>query len=358
MLPILQIGPLALPTPALLLLLGFWIALDLTEKQAHQFGADARQIYNMTLAAVLAGLVGARLVYAASVPTIFLENPLDLLAPRPQMLDATGGAVVGLLAAFVYGWLRKLPLWPTLDAAATLFSVLAVTLGLAHFASGEAFGTPASLPWSIDLWASCATQPRCTRPWPRWRSRRSSGHMLPGRAAALRAIPARGPASVSGSSWRSARRHGLILETFRGDSVLVWNAFRQAQLVAWPVLAAGLWQIGRRLEAPAAAPKGKTRKKEHPEMSLDGKTILITGAARRIGRHLALTVASAGADVVLHHAHSSTEANQVAAEIERMGRRAWVVQADFARPAEAEGPGGAGRCSVSSVCADQQWSHL
>ncbi len=72
-------------------------------------------------------------------------------------------------------------------------------------------------------------------------------------------------------------------------------------------------------------------------MSLAGKTILITGAARRIGRHLALTVASAGADVVLHHAHSPAEASQVAAEIEHLGRRAWVLQADFAQPAEAEG---------------------
>lgn len=72
-------------------------------------------------------------------------------------------------------------------------------------------------------------------------------------------------------------------------------------------------------------------------MSLAGKTILITGAARRIGRHLAMTVASAGADVVLHHAHSPAEAGQVAAEIEHMGRRAWVLQADFAQPAEAEG---------------------
>ncbi len=71
-------------------------------------------------------------------------------------------------------------------------------------------------------------------------------------------------------------------------------------------------------------------------MSLEGKTILVTGAARRIGRHLALTAAAAGADVVLHHAHSDAEVIQVAAEIEKMGRRAWVLQADFAHPEEAQ----------------------
>ncbi len=72
-------------------------------------------------------------------------------------------------------------------------------------------------------------------------------------------------------------------------------------------------------------------------MTLSGKTILIPGAARRIGRHLALAVAKAGANVVLHHGHSAAEVSQVAAEIERMGGRAWTLQADFSRPEEAEG---------------------
>lgn len=252
MLPILQIGPLALPTPALLLLLGFWIALELTEKQAYLFGADARKIYNMILAAVLVGLVGARLVYAASAPAIFLENPLDLLAPRPQMLDAAGGAAVGLLAAFVYIWLRRLPLWPTLDAAATLFSVLAVTLGLAHFASGEAFGAPAHLPWSINLWGelrhptqvyetlSALAIAAIIWPYAAWPGSRITRH--------TRARP--GFRFWIFLALSAAAR--LILETFRGDSVLVWNAFRQAQLIAWLVLAVILWQIGQRLETPAA----------------------------------------------------------------------------------------------------------
>ncbi len=252
MLPVLQIGPLALPTPALLLLLGFWIALDLTEKQAHLFGADARQIYNMTLVAMLAGLVGARLVYAAQAPTVFLDNPLDLIAPRPQMLDSTGGMVVGLLAALGYGWQRKLPLWTSLDAAATLFSVLAIALGLAHFASGEAFGAPARLPWAVNLWGEYRHPTQVyetlaalligTAIWPRaiWPGSRITRH--------TRAQP--GFRFWIFLALSAAAR--LVLETFRGDSSLVWNAFRQAQLIAWLVLAVSLWQIGRRLERQAA----------------------------------------------------------------------------------------------------------
>jgi pteridine reductase len=71
-------------------------------------------------------------------------------------------------------------------------------------------------------------------------------------------------------------------------------------------------------------------------MNLEGKTILITGAARRIGRHLGLTAAKAGADVILHHAHSPDDASQTARAIEQLGRRAWVLQADFSQPENVE----------------------
>jgi pteridine reductase len=71
-------------------------------------------------------------------------------------------------------------------------------------------------------------------------------------------------------------------------------------------------------------------------MNLDGKTILITGAARRIGKHLALAVAQAGADVILHHANSPADAAETAEMIERLNRRVWVLQADFSEPEEVE----------------------
>jgi NAD(P)-dependent dehydrogenase (short-subunit alcohol dehydrogenase family) len=71
------------------------------------------------------------------------------------------------------------------------------------------------------------------------------------------------------------------------------------------------------------------------EMNLSGKTILVTGAARRVGRAIALTIAEAGADVILHHHHSSQEAAEVADQIHALGRCAWVMQADLANPAQA-----------------------
>ncbi|HEX3919123.1 MAG TPA: SDR family oxidoreductase [Caulobacteraceae bacterium] len=59
---------------------------------------------------------------------------------------------------------------------------------------------------------------------------------------------------------------------------------------------------------------------------------LVTGAARRIGRTLALTAARAGYDVVVHH--HDTGAEETAAEIAALGRRAVIVSADLADAAD------------------------
>jgi NAD(P)-dependent dehydrogenase (short-subunit alcohol dehydrogenase family) len=69
-------------------------------------------------------------------------------------------------------------------------------------------------------------------------------------------------------------------------------------------------------------------------MSLDGKTVLITGAALRIGRSLALAAAQAGADVVLHFGKSQKEAESVQAEIEAIGQKAFILQTDLADSAQ------------------------
>jgi len=62
-------------------------------------------------------------------------------------------------------------------------------------------------------------------------------------------------------------------------------------------------------------------------MELAGKTALVTGAARRVGRAIAEELAGAGARVVVHHHRSTVEAQAL---VERLG--AVLVRADLRRP--------------------------
>jgi NAD(P)-dependent dehydrogenase (short-subunit alcohol dehydrogenase family) len=60
---------------------------------------------------------------------------------------------------------------------------------------------------------------------------------------------------------------------------------------------------------------------------------LVTGAARRIGRAIALGMAADGWDIAVHYRHSEAEAEQVAAAIRALGRRAVLLHADLAEEA-------------------------
>lgn len=72
-------------------------------------------------------------------------------------------------------------------------------------------------------------------------------------------------------------------------------------------------------------------------MELTGRAALVTGAARRVGRALALALAREGADIALHYHRSTDAAERTAREIEALGRRALPLQADLSDGPAAEG---------------------
>lgn len=237
MLPVLQIGPLALPTAPLLLMLGVWAGTWLAEREAARLGLSADTVAGLVLVMLAAGLLGARLGYAARYLGIYAADPLSLLSPNPATLDARIGLIAAGLAGLLDGRRRGLPLWRTLDALAPALAALALAVGVAHLASGDAFGAPANLPWSIYLWEE-------------WRH-----------PSQLYEI---GAALLAQALWWRLRRHApfdgfgmlvllallagarLFLEAFRGDSWLLPGGWRGAQLAALGVLALCLWLIGRR----------------------------------------------------------------------------------------------------------------
>jgi NAD(P)-dependent dehydrogenase (short-subunit alcohol dehydrogenase family) len=70
--------------------------------------------------------------------------------------------------------------------------------------------------------------------------------------------------------------------------------------------------------------------------SLKSKTALITGAPKRIGREIALSLASEGMNVVVHFRRSSEEAYELCQELKDNGVNSWALPADFQKPEEYE----------------------
>ncbi|MCC3762894.1 SDR family oxidoreductase [Glycomyces sp. TRM65418] len=69
---------------------------------------------------------------------------------------------------------------------------------------------------------------------------------------------------------------------------------------------------------------------------LSGKTALVTGASRGIGRAIAVGLAGAGARVAVHYSASAQAAKETVAAIESEGGAAFTVQADLAEPGAAD----------------------
>ena len=69
-------------------------------------------------------------------------------------------------------------------------------------------------------------------------------------------------------------------------------------------------------------------------MRIDGKTVLVTGGARRVGAHIVRMFAAEGAEIILHVRHSREEAAELAASLPRP-ERCRILMADFAIPGAA-----------------------
>lgn len=70
------------------------------------------------------------------------------------------------------------------------------------------------------------------------------------------------------------------------------------------------------------------------EPRLTGKTALVTGSSRGIGREIAVRFAREGANVVVNYYRNEKAAREVAAEVESHGRRCIILQADVSKASE------------------------
>ena len=260
MLPILQIGPLAIQTPGLVILIGVWAGLTLAERFAGNHKINPDKIYNLTLAGLIAGVLGARLVYAARYSAAFSADPTSLFSLNPGLLDPLGGIAAGMIAALIYGQRTHLPFWRTGDALTPALAVASIALGLSQLAAGSAFGAQTEVPWGIELWGAKRHPTQIYNTL-------SAGLILialwPGRRYLARLSETPGTIFLTFTALSACAR--LVIEGFRGDSAILPNGIRVAQIAAWLVLAACLWALARPGRAPsepfpartAGVPEGK-----------------------------------------------------------------------------------------------------
>ena len=253
MLPFLRLGPFLLQLPGLALLAGVWVGSSLADKEATRLKLKPGAISNLIFYALVAGVVGARLGYAARYISTYLANPLGLLTLTPATLLPLAGIVTGVAVAVLFGRHKRLPLRPTLDALAPGLAAFLVGHGMANILSGDAFGSPTTVPWAIFLWDE---------------NRHPSQIYETLAALLVFAVEWKQPLGRPGAgvnfllvvALSAAAR--VFLEAFRGDSLIWPGGFRAAQVVGLVVLALSwrLMQLWRQPSVPR--PRSDQRRQE------------------------------------------------------------------------------------------------
>lgn len=242
MLPVVEIGPLAVQTPGLLLPAGVWLATWLLDREGPRLGLPAEALNRTVLVGLVCGVLGARLGYAVRYLDVYLDSPLGLLSLNPTTLAIEEGVLAGVGVAVIYGARKRLPLWPTLDAMTPGLAAFALAAGFSRLASGDGFGAPADLPWAIALWGA--------------RRHPSQIYELLAAGLVLWAIwEMRLRAPFAGFTFLAymamATTSRIFLEAFRGDSVILLGMLRSAQLIGLAMLGASL--VGLHLRARGRA---------------------------------------------------------------------------------------------------------
>ena len=150
MYPAINLGPLVLPTAALVYLLGIWVLLYLTEVSARALDLDPEVLSGLVTTGMIAGFVGARLTFVALYWSAYQDNLLGIIWPINSGFSSWGGLFFGSAAMFFYGRYKQLPPAATLDALAPIFVGGLMIVSLADFLGGPGFGTPTSLPWGVS----------------------------------------------------------------------------------------------------------------------------------------------------------------------------------------------------------------
>ncbi|MGC8780601.1 MAG: prolipoprotein diacylglyceryl transferase family protein, partial [Anaerolineae bacterium] len=232
MLPILQIGPLALPTYPLGVLIAFWAALEVAGRLARRQGVDGDQLYNAGLIGGLALIVVGRLAHVAAFWPAYRLQPAEILGLNTHAFLWGPGALAGALAAAWHVQRRRLPWSAVADAAAAGALVGLIIAHAAGLLAGVDAGAPADLPWAVNLWGVRR------HPVQLYAALGEAITLAAALVAGRRGARPGTTARIALFGWGATT---WLIEPFRAESATLVAGLRGAQVAGWIAMLVALW---------------------------------------------------------------------------------------------------------------------
>jgi prolipoprotein diacylglyceryl transferase len=149
-----NLGPIPIRAYALFIVLGIIAASVVTEVRMRRRGAPPYLVLDIAVAAVLLGIVGARLYHVITSPDAYFGtdgHPLDALAIWRGGLGIWGGVAGGMLGAWIVARMRGVPLSFIADAAAPGLPLAQAIGRWGNYFNNELYGRATSLPWGLRV---------------------------------------------------------------------------------------------------------------------------------------------------------------------------------------------------------------
>jgi phosphatidylglycerol---prolipoprotein diacylglyceryl transferase len=146
-----QLGPFTIYTYGVLVAAGVLLALWIARRQAPRAGLDPHKVWNLGIYGVLGALVGAKLWFVLSEWDYFAAHPREILSFATLQSGGTfyGGFVGGLLTLFLYAYLNRMPVVPTMDTFAAVIPLGHAIGRVGCFMAGCCYGKPTSAIWGV-----------------------------------------------------------------------------------------------------------------------------------------------------------------------------------------------------------------
>lgn len=237
MFPTINIGPLALQSYGLILLIGLWIGLWLADRLSDPTEISSDILYNSVGISLVAALIGARLVYVMQNFEAFRNDLISILSLNYNLLDPWGAAVTGVLVLIIYLQRSNTQALVYLDTLTPLLATMLIALPLANLAVGSDYGVPVDLPWAINLWGAER------HPTQVYQTIFGIGILI-WLLITNQNLQNRVPGQVFFDFIALTSLGIILIGAFRAEQNLLFGRFRISQVTAWIVLAISLGASG------------------------------------------------------------------------------------------------------------------
>ena len=144
-----QIGPFTLHTYGMLVALGFLAALVVVMRGSRREGLPSEPVLDLAFVAVLAAIVGSRLLYVLFNLQEYLADPLRIFKVWEGGLVFHGGLLLAIPACFLVVRRSNLPAWATADVFAPAIALGQAIGRIGCFAAGCCYGAPWDPPFCV-----------------------------------------------------------------------------------------------------------------------------------------------------------------------------------------------------------------